>query len=65
MTGSPSIEEFMVYLFEPDGNVVHCVRLICADEEAAKQRAQQLADTNRVELWQLTRKIASYPSHAN
>ncbi|MGX1168742.1 hypothetical protein AB7M16_005008 [Bradyrhizobium sp. USDA 372] len=55
----------MVYLFEPDGNVVHCVRLICADEEAAKQRPQQLAKTNRVELWQLTRKIASYPSRAN
>ncbi len=48
----------MVYLFEPDGNVVHCVRLICADEEAAKQRAQQLAETNRVELWRLTRKLA-------
>ncbi|RTE88312.1 hypothetical protein D6B98_36635 [Bradyrhizobium sp. LVM 105] len=65
MTGSPSIEGFMVYLFGPDGNIVHSARLICADEERAKQRAQQLAETNRVELWQLTRKIASYRSRAN
>ncbi|MBB4383323.1 hypothetical protein [Bradyrhizobium sp. SBR1B] len=65
MTGRPSSAGFMVYLFGPDGNIVHSARLICADEETAMQRAKQLAETNRVELWQLTRKIASYPSREN
>ena len=60
-----SIEEFMAYLFGSDGNIVQRVRLICADEEAAKRRAWQLAETNAVELWQLTRKTASFPSRAD
>lgn len=59
------MEEFMDYLFGPDGHIVQRVRLICADEEAGKQRARQLAETNAVELWQLTRKIASFPSRTN
>ncbi|MDA9497309.1 hypothetical protein [Bradyrhizobium sp. CCBAU 11357] len=59
------MEEFMAYLFGPDGNIVQRVRLICADEEAARQRAEQLAETHTVELWQLARKIATYTSRAN
>ncbi|WP_439374573.1 hypothetical protein [Bradyrhizobium sp. DASA03120] len=59
------MEEFTAYLFGPDGRIVQTIRLICANEEAAKQRALQFAEAYAVELWQLTRKIASFPSRAN
>ncbi|MBR0735275.1 MULTISPECIES: hypothetical protein [Bradyrhizobium] len=55
------MEEFTAYLFGPDGHIVQRVSLICADEDAAKERAEQPAETYAVELWQLARKIASYP----
>ncbi len=59
------MEEFTAYLFGPTGHVVQRVRLICADEEAAKERARQLAEIDSVELWQSTRKIASYPARGH
>jgi len=45
-----------VYLLGPDGHV----DIVCSDEDTAKERAQQLAQDNAVELWQGDRKIAVY-----
>jgi hypothetical protein len=49
-----------------DGLLVHHVRqepsanLQCADEQEARERAQQLVDLNDIELWQLDRRIAVF-----
>jgi hypothetical protein len=45
----------------PDGHILSRVDLVCEDDEAAKERAEQLADGHDVELWQLGRKIAVHP----
>jgi hypothetical protein len=39
------MEEFTAYLFGPDGHIVQRVSLICADVDAAKERAEQPAET--------------------
>jgi len=59
------MEEFTAYLFGPDGHIVERVGLVCADEDAAKERAQQLAEVYEVELWQLSRRIARYAARAS
>lgn len=46
MGGNRFDGEFTAYLFGLDGQIVQRVRLNCADEEAAKQRAQHLAETH-------------------
>ena len=49
--GTISMEEYRAYLLGPDGH-------LCADENTAKQKAQDLAEDCVVELWQGARKIA-------
>jgi hypothetical protein len=41
---------------------VHRVDMLCADDDAAKERAQLLVDSHTVELWQGTRKVATFPT---
>jgi hypothetical protein len=55
------MQEYRACLIGPDGHVTHRIDLICADENAAKERAKQLAHGHNVELWQLDRKIATFP----
>jgi len=55
-----SMEDYRVYLLGPDGHVVQRVDIVCSDEDTAKERAQQLAQDNAIELWQGDRKIAVY-----
>jgi hypothetical protein len=43
--------EYKAYSIGPDDRVQTRVDLICADDDAAKERAQQLADGYAVELW--------------
>ena len=50
---------YRAYLLDERRHVISAANLYCAHEEAAKERAQQLADTNDVELWQLDRRIAT------
>jgi hypothetical protein len=50
--------EYRAYLVGPDDHILHCVGLVCDDDEAAKEQAKILADGHNVELWQETRKIA-------
>jgi hypothetical protein len=54
---------FRVYLLDDRRHVISAANLYCTDEEAAKEQAQQLVDTNDVELWQLDRRIAIFKSH--
>jgi len=54
------MQEYRAYLIRPDGYVTHRIDLICDDGNAAKERAKQLAH-GHVELWQLDRKIATFP----
>ena len=56
------MEEYRAYLLGPDGQIARRVDLMCADENAARERVQQLADDCAVELWQGGRKIAEYPA---
>ncbi|MGY3622374.1 hypothetical protein ACVJGD_008570 [Bradyrhizobium sp. USDA 10063] len=59
--GATSMEEYRAYLMGPDGYIVSRIDLVCADEDTAKERAQQLAHDCTAELWQGERKIATYP----
>ena len=56
------MQEYRAYLLAPYGQVVNRIDLVCADENTARERAQQLADDHAVELWQGERKIAEYPA---
>src|SRR5258706_11700022 len=51
------------YLLDEHRHVISAANLYCADEQAAKERAQQLVGANDVELWQLDRRIAVFKSH--
>jgi hypothetical protein len=53
---------YRVYLLDERRHVISAANLYCADEEVAKDRAQQLVDANDVELWQLDRRIAIFKS---
>ena len=44
----------------PDGHIQGRVDLICADDEAAKERAVQLVNGDDVELWQGDRRVAEF-----
>lgn len=43
-----------------DGHVQSRVDLVCANDEAAKEQAKQLADGYDIELWQLDHRIAEF-----
>jgi len=36
------MQEYRAYLMGPDGHVTHRIDLICADENAAKERAKHM-----------------------
>ena len=61
--GAVGMLHYRVYLLDERRHVISAANLYCADEEVAKDRAQQLVDTNDVELWQLDRRIAIFKSH--
>jgi hypothetical protein len=55
--------EYRVYIVGSDGHFQKAVPLECANDDAAKQQAEQLVDGHDVELWQLDRKIATFEHH--
>ena len=61
--GAVGMLHYRAYLLDERRHVISAANLYCADEEAAKERAQQLVDTNDVELWQLDRRIAIFKSY--
>jgi hypothetical protein len=55
------MQKHRTYLIGPDGLIVKRADMICANDEAAKERAKQLVDGHDVELWQLGRRVAMFP----
>ena len=55
------MQEYRAYLIGPDGHIFQRTDLVCADDEAAKESAKRLVNGHDVELWQLDRKIATFP----
>jgi hypothetical protein len=55
-----SMQEYKAYLLGRDGRIASRVDLVCETEDAAKERAQLLAQDSPVELWQGQRLIAEY-----
>jgi hypothetical protein len=55
------MQGYLAYWIGPDGHIIRRADLFCADDEAAKERAQRLADGHDIELWQLDRLIATFP----
>lgn len=53
--------EYRAYILGPDGHIQSRVDLICADQNTAIEHAKQLVDGHDVELWELDRKIATFP----
>jgi hypothetical protein len=56
------MQEYRAYLIGRDGHLVHRVDMLCADDDAAKERAQLLVDIHTVELWQGDRLVATLPT---
>jgi hypothetical protein len=54
------MEEYRVYIIGPDGHVIQRIDLVCADDDAAKERARQLLNGNDIELWQFGRHVAEF-----
>jgi hypothetical protein len=52
--------EYRAYILTSDGRIMKPVDLECDDDDVAKQAAKQLVDGHDVELWQGTRKIATF-----
>jgi tannase/feruloyl esterase len=60
------MKEYRAYVIGPDGHIVRRIDLYCADEEAAKERARQLANREPIELWQGDQCIARFkPTQEN
>jgi len=51
---------YRAYLLDEHRHIITAANLHCADEQAARERAQQLVVANDVELWQLDRRIAVF-----
>jgi hypothetical protein len=49
---------YRAYVLNRDDSIRLAIDLYCADDETARERAQQLVDGHDIELWRGTRKIA-------
>ena len=54
------MQEYRAYVIGPDGHIQQRIDLLCADDDAAKERARQLVNGYDLELWQLDRMIATF-----
>jgi hypothetical protein len=52
--------QYRAYIIGSDGEFQNSVPLECADDAVARKKAKQLVNDHQVELWQLTRKIATF-----
>jgi hypothetical protein len=53
-------EGYSAYFIDSDGHIFNRVDLFCETEEDAITRARMLVDGHPIELWQQTRKIATF-----
>jgi len=54
------MSQYRAYIIASDGECQNSVTLECADDEVALKKAEQLVGGHHVELWQFTRKIATF-----
>jgi hypothetical protein len=52
--------QYRAYIISSDGEFQNSVPLECPDDVVARKKARQLVDGHHVELWQSTRKIATF-----
>ncbi|MCP3471717.1 hypothetical protein NLM33_15440 [Bradyrhizobium sp. CCGUVB1N3] len=58
--GGVGMAHYRAYLLDQHHHVISVANLQCANEQEARERAEQLVDVNDVELWQLDRRIAVF-----
>lgn len=56
------MSHYRAYLLARHGHHIKAVDLECVDDDAAKQRAEQMACGTNVELWEHARRIAKFDS---
>ncbi len=56
------MSHYRAYLIAPDGHHIKAVDIECVDDDAAKKRAEQMADGTDVELWEHARRIVRFDS---
>jgi hypothetical protein len=52
--------DYRAYIISSDGRFQKSLSLDCADDNVAILKAKQFVDGHHVELWQRTRKIATF-----
>jgi hypothetical protein len=52
--------EYRAYILGQDGHIQKRIDLFCEDDDAAKERVEALVDGHDVELWQSSRRIATF-----
>jgi hypothetical protein len=52
--------DYRAYIIGSDGGFQESLSLDCADDNVAILKAKQFVDGHHVELWQRTRKIATF-----
>ena len=55
-----SAPAYYAYVLGPDGNIQSRVDLYCDNDEEAERVIEQLLDRHAIELWQASRRIATY-----
>lgn len=56
------MQHYRAYIIGDDGHIEGAIDLHCENEQAAKERAEQLVDDHAIELWQGARQIAVFES---
>jgi hypothetical protein len=51
---------YRTYLIGSNGHILRSVDVVCKNDAAAKEKAEQLVDGHDVELWQQERKVALF-----
>jgi hypothetical protein len=54
------VAQYRAYLIGSDGHFLRSLDLICDNDDAAIENAEQLVDGHDVELWQQKRKVALF-----
>ena len=54
------MQDYRAYLLDDDGHIVKRVDMACPDELTANEQARQLLDGHDVELWQGSKKLATF-----
>jgi hypothetical protein len=54
------MQEYRAYIIGPDGHITERIDLLCADDDAAKERARLLVNGRDIELWQFGRRVETF-----